>query len=560
MGNRNAEAETVADEDHEIEMEISKIQREKLLMISNKNKAKEESEDSDEEDGSDEEEDFQNRTKKRLKQYTAPDAYLNDFNNRDDVNNATNEDLEQMQYEDSVFGKSKKIANRESEYQRRRFKRELSPERALKNTDDGDDQKRGYKDAMREAIIEREREETLRNIESKRVRESEEEERRKLIVSVRDDDDDDDDKREEEKNSRQKSKRKSRWDTAATATTNALDGNAVAVMKDDSAADTEKVREHVEREQRQRNARVARGWDDEDDDTLSESVGNKNKKKMNDSSNEWDDDDFDNNNNNNNNNNNDGDDNNADDDESKSLISIGTANAAINEFGFLKTPKNKKNIMWALTGIEEIHLFDCDSSNNNNNNITSSSSSTCGIELGHVKNAREKARDAAKKLLKSINMTSAEQNFKIGLKDLCENVDYIINVVDGPNNQYLASLGTINGTVGLFPIAYENDDNLDSETSTQKLTLLMPTHILPPSSESLAGGGHVDIVRCLMATNLDKDDYNEDKKTIYTGGEDSFLCAWNVVYNDNEDSGDHKNISGAGAIRNIVRSGRESPY
>jgi splicing factor 3B subunit 1 len=303
MGNRNAEAEAVADEDHEIEMEISKIQREKLLMISNKNKAKEESEDSDEEDGSDEEEDFQNRTKKRLKQYTAPDAYLNDFNNRDDVNNATNEDLEQMQYEDSVFGKSKKIANRESEYQRRRFKRELSPERALKNTDDGDDQKRGYKDAMREAIIEREREETLRNIESKRVRESEEEERRKLIVSVRDDDDDDDDKREEEKNSRQKSKRKSRWDTAATATTNALDGNAVAVMKDDSAADTEKVREHVEREQRQRNARVARGWDDEDDDTLSESVGNKNKKKMNDSSNEWDDDDFDNNNNNNNNNN-----------------------------------------------------------------------------------------------------------------------------------------------------------------------------------------------------------------------------------------------------------------
>ena len=182
------------------------------------------------------------------------------------------------------FGVSKKISDRENEYKKRRFQRQLSPERE-KNKDGGGGE-RGYKEAMREQMLAREKEETMKNIERKREKEEEEAKRRKLFEDAEKrkkeevGDDDDDKPTGEEK----KRKRKSRWDK--TSANEEADGGVAAstggvggvARMDDSAADTEKVREHRRRMQNDT-------WDDDEDDNASQSVGNNNK------TNEWDDDD-----------------------------------------------------------------------------------------------------------------------------------------------------------------------------------------------------------------------------------------------------------------------------
>ena len=276
-------------------------------------------------------------------------------------------------------------------------------------------------------------------------------------------------------------------------------------------------------------------------------------------------------------------------DDENSLVSIGTANAAINEFGFLSSTTSSgstsKNILWALTGIEEIHLFDCDAG-----------VATCGVEIGHVKNAREKAREAAKQA-KAMSVKKASFSSSIskkGLKDLIENgVDYIINVIDGGeanNHKYYACCGTINGTVGLFPIAYD-EIAMRSETSTQPLTLLAPEYVLPNDSSSEQGGrggdredlmmkGHGDIVRCLLASSSSTAMTTDSQNVLhlYTGGEDSSVCSWTTTKdeghnnnnnnnndNNNNNNNNNNNVGfGGGAMRNSpsssIRSGRESPY
>ena len=269
-------------------------------------------------------------------------------------------------------------------------------------------------------------------------------------------------------------------------------------------------------------------------------------------------------------------------DDENSLVSIGTANAAINEFGFLSSTTSSgstsKNILWALTGIEEIHLFDCDAG-----------VATCGVEIGHVKNAREKAREAAKqaKAMSVKKASSSSSISKKGLKDLIENgVDYIINVIDGGeanNHKYYACCGTINGTVGLFPIAYD-EIAMRSETSTQPLTLLAPEYVLPNDSSSEQGGrggdredlmmkGHGDIVRCLLASSSSTAMTTDSQNVLhlYTGGEDSSVCSWTTTttkdegHNNNNNNNNNNNVGfGGGAMRNSpsssIRSGRESPY
>ena len=268
-------------------------------------------------------------------------------------------------------------------------------------------------------------------------------------------------------------------------------------------------------------------------------------------------------------------------DDENSLVSIGTANAAINEFGFLSSTTSSgstsKNILWALTGIEEIHLFDCDAG-----------VATCGVEIGHVKNAREKAREAAKQA-KAMSVKKASFSSSIskkGLKDLIENgVDYIINVIDGGeanNHKYYACCGTINGTVGLFPIAYD-EIAMRSETSTQPLTLLAPEYVLPNDSSSEQGGrggdredlmmkGHGDIVRCLLASSSSTAMTADSQNVLhlYTGGEDSSVCSWTTTttkdegHNNNNNNNNNNVGFGGGAMRNSpsssIRSGRESPY
>jgi len=273
-------------------------------------------------------------------------------------------------------------------------------------------------------------------------------------------------------------------------------------------------------------------------------------------------------------------------DDENSLVSIGTANAAINDFGFLKTSGissgsnsgsvSSKNILWALTGIEEIHLFDCDASG-----------TTCGVEIGHVKNAREKAREAAKQAKAAMSARKVSSKppsssiSKNGLKDMIENgVDYIINVIDGGdsnNHKYYACCGTINGTVGLFPIAYDQN-GMKSDTSTQPLTLLAPEYVLPNDSsvneqhqdggrdrEDLVMQGHGDIVRCLLASSSSSMATSDGQNMhLYTGGEDSSVCAWTATTMRGNIIDNNHNGFGGGAMRNSpsssFRSGRESPY
>ena len=215
-----------------------------------------------------------NRQKRSLKSFTMPANALKDF--------TEGEAEEEEMLLKEKFGVSKKISDRENEYKKRRFQRQLSPER--EKSKDGGGGERGYKEAMREQMLAREKEETMKNIERKREKEEEEAKRRKLFEDAekgkKEEVGDDDDKPTGEEKKR---KRKSRWDK--TSANEEADGGVAAstggggggARMDDSAADTEKVREHRRRMQNDT-------WDDDEDDNASQSVGNN-------KTNEWDDDD-----------------------------------------------------------------------------------------------------------------------------------------------------------------------------------------------------------------------------------------------------------------------------
>lgn len=209
------------------------------------------------------------------------------------VDGEDQEEEEELFYGEK-FGKSKKISDRENEYKKRRFQRLLSPEREkIKGDSDeqkGIEEKRGYKEAMREQMFAREKEETMRNIERKRDKEAEEAKRREMF-SIEEEKNSSEKKKkmnEEEETTEEgtlgekKRKRKSRWDKTTTSGNekNEEKEENVARTMDDSAADTEKVKEHRRRLQND-------AWDDDDDDNASQSVGN-NKRGV---TNEWDDDD-----------------------------------------------------------------------------------------------------------------------------------------------------------------------------------------------------------------------------------------------------------------------------
>ena len=234
---------------------------------------KDDEDDEDGEDDNDKAHSNNNRQKQSLKSFTMPANALKDFTEGE-------EEEEEMLLKEK-FGVSKKISDRENEYKKRRFQRQLSPER--EKSKDGGGGERGYKEAMREQMLAREKEETMKNIERKREKEEEEAKRRKLFEDAekgkKEEVGDDDDKPTGEEKKR---KRKSRWDK--TSANEEADGGVAAstgggvARLDDSAADTEKVREHRRRMQNDT-------WDDDEDDNASQSVGNNNK------TNEWDDDD-----------------------------------------------------------------------------------------------------------------------------------------------------------------------------------------------------------------------------------------------------------------------------
>ena len=233
---------------------------------------KDDEDDEDGEDDNDKAHSNNNRQKRSLKSFTMPANALKDFTEGE-------EEEEEMLLKEK-FGVSKKISDRENEYKKRRFQRQLSPER--EKSKDGGGGERGYKEAMREQMLAREKEETMKNIERKREKEEEEAKRRKLFEDAekrkKEEVGDDDDKPTGEEKKR---KRKSRWDK--TSANEEADGGVAAstgggvARLDDSAADTEKVREHRRRMQNDT-------WDDDEDDNASQSVGNN-------KTNEWDDDD-----------------------------------------------------------------------------------------------------------------------------------------------------------------------------------------------------------------------------------------------------------------------------
>ena len=292
---------TKEEDDDDEEIIIERLQRERRRKRMNVDEKEEDKEDSflssDDEEKNDDTNKKNNRQKRRLKSFTMPANATKDFifqsgGGEDDQE----EEEEELLYREK-FGTSKKISDRENEYKKRRFQRQLSPERregVLKKDSfsdneqkGGEESKRGYKEAMREQMFAREKEETMRNIERKREREREEQKRREMFSSIKADDVEEKKKETTEEEApnleEKKRKRKSRWDktTNGNEKNEEKEENVVARTMDDSAADTEKVKEHRRRLQND-------AWDDDDDDdNASQSVGN-NKRGV---TNEWDDDD-----------------------------------------------------------------------------------------------------------------------------------------------------------------------------------------------------------------------------------------------------------------------------
>ncbi|KDD76095.1 hypothetical protein H632_c359p3, partial [Helicosporidium sp. ATCC 50920] len=90
----------------------------------------------------------------KLASYTAPKDVLDDLPVGDDGDQA------------GSFGGSRRIVDRESDYSKRRLQRQLSPSRGDAFAG-GSGAGRSYGDALREAQLAREQDNTLRNIEAK---------------------------------------------------------------------------------------------------------------------------------------------------------------------------------------------------------------------------------------------------------------------------------------------------------------------------------------------------------------------------------------------------------
>lgn len=209
-------------------------------------------------------------SKAPLRAYTAPKDFMEPGFDADE-----GEDLESD--EALGFGKSRKIIDRESDYSKRRFKRQLSPGRGaasevrattraqsdfvglvkydgierrngltqgfrgFQTTDDetfdaqGGDEGRSYADRMKEAVLDREKDNTLRNIERKQKEEAERAAEEARLAAARAD---------EPAASSRAEKRKRRWDA----------------KPDDSAAGQAPAR--VSEWESDDTAATGAGWDD----------------------------------------------------------------------------------------------------------------------------------------------------------------------------------------------------------------------------------------------------------------------------------------------------------
>lgn len=173
------------------------------------------------------------------------------------------------------------------------------------------------------------------------------------------------------------------------------------------------------------------------------------------------------------------------------LITIMSADAAVNNIGFCRTGAsgNERDAVWCTTGIEEAHIF----------LTTSSDKRRVGVQLVHLKNARALAQTAAH-----------SQSFM----DFSTQVDYVLGIHDGvdPGELYL-SAGTQSGSVGVFPLV----QGPEPARGTAGYVILGPP-------VAVLRNGHRDIVR---AMSWDGNRHaSEAARVPLTCGEDSLVCAW----------------------------------
>ena len=143
------------DDDEEIIIERLQRERERRKMNVERLDEKEEEDSLSDEEKNDDTNTKNNRQKRRLKSFTMPANATKDF-----IFQSGKEDDDQEEEEEELlyrekFGTSKKISDRENEYKKRRFQRQLSPERregVLKKDSfsdhehkGGEESKRGYK-------------------------------------------------------------------------------------------------------------------------------------------------------------------------------------------------------------------------------------------------------------------------------------------------------------------------------------------------------------------------------------------------------------------------------
>ena len=146
---------TKEEDDEEI---IERLQRERQRRNVVERRDEKEEEDSflSDEEKNDTTKNNNNRQKRQLKSFTMPANATKDF-----ISDGGEDDQEEELFYREKFGNSKKISDRENEYKKRRFQRQLSPERGVKKDSDeqkgGEESKRGYKEAMREQMFAREK-------------------------------------------------------------------------------------------------------------------------------------------------------------------------------------------------------------------------------------------------------------------------------------------------------------------------------------------------------------------------------------------------------------------
>ena len=120
--------------------------------------------------------------------------------------------------------------------------------------------------------------------------------------------------------------------------------------------------------------------------------------------------------------------------DEESLISVMSAEAAVNNIGFCRSGSSgdARDALWCVTGVEDAHIF-----------VASSDRRRVGVHLVHLKNARGLVRAAA----------TSSPEVSASAPEFAAQVDYVLGIHDGvaPGELFL-SAGTQSGVVGIFPL------------------------------------------------------------------------------------------------------------